>query len=98
MNQSSSAFSTLHLLDQRSEILWLKEGMFAWEVGEPQPGDGLGELNPKAVVSGEGEDIVAPLVENGPEGLAGVAYRIRRDHKVAPEPVSSLDHILPHSR
>jgi len=56
----------------------------------------LGELNPKAVVSGEGEDIVAPLVENGPEGLAGVAYRHQGEIiKSPPEPVGSLDHVLP---
>lgn len=29
----------------------------------------LGELDARAVVTGEGEDIVADLVEKGPEGL-----------------------------
>ena len=35
----------------------------------------LGELSPDAVVVGEGEEVVLPLLLNGPEGLPGTAYR-----------------------
>jgi B12-binding domain/radical SAM domain protein len=56
----------------------------------------LGELNARAVVCGEGEDIVAGLVQNGPEGLPGVAYRHNGEIiKSSPQPVKSLDHVLP---
>jgi B12-binding domain/radical SAM domain protein len=48
------------------------------------------------VVSGEGEEIVARLVENGPEELAGVAYSHEGEIiKSPPQPVGSLDHALP---
>ena len=92
-----SLFSTLQLLDPKIRDFVAERGNVC--VGGPVslcPEMVLGELNPKAVVSGEGEDIVAPLVENGPEGLAGVAYRHQGEIiKSPPEPVSSLDHILP---
>ena len=92
-----SLFSTLQLLDPKIRDFVAERGNVC--VGGPVslcPEMVLGELNPKAVVSGEGEDIVAPLVENGPEGLAGVAYRHQGEIiKSPPEPVGSLDHILP---
>jgi len=92
-----SLFSTLQLLDPKIRDFVAERGNVY--VGGPVslcPEMVLGELNPKAVVSGEGEDIVAALVENGPEGLAGVAYRHQGEIiKSPPEPVGSLDHVLP---
>jgi len=92
-----SLFSTLQLLDPKiRDFVAERRNVY---VGGPVslcPEMVLGELNPKAVVSGEGEDIVAALVENGPEGLAGVAYRHEGEIvKSPPEPVRSLDHVLP---
>jgi B12-binding domain/radical SAM domain protein len=92
-----SLFSTLQLLDPKIRDFVAERGNVY--VGGPVslcPEMVLGELNPKAVVSGEGEDKVAALVENGPEGLAGVAYRHRGEIiKSPPEPIGSLDHVLP---
>ncbi|MFZ2534596.1 MAG: methyl-coenzyme M reductase glutamine C-methyltransferase [Methanothrix sp.] len=92
-----SLFSTLQLLDPKIRDFVAERGNVY--VGGPVslcPEMVLGELNPKAVVSGEGEDKVAALVENGPEGLAGVAYRHQGEIiKSPPEPVGSLDHVLP---
>ncbi len=71
-----SLYSTLQLLDPKiREFVAARENVY---VGGPVslcPEMVLGELNAKAVVTGEGEDIVAELVEKGPEGLAGVSYR-----------------------
>ena len=56
----------------------------------------LGELNAKAVVIGEGEGIVAELVEKGPKGMPGVAFmESGRVLKTPTMPVASLDHPLP---
>ncbi len=92
-----SLFSTLQLLDLRiRDFVAAKENVY---VGGPVglcPEMVLGELNPRAVVSGEGEAIVARLVENGPEELAGVAYSHEGEIiKSPPQPVGSLDHALP---
>ena len=92
-----SLFSTLQLLDPKIRDFVAERGNVY--VGGPVslcPEMVLGELNTKAEVSGEGEDKVAALVENGPEGLAGVAYRHRGEIiKSPPEPIGSLDHVLP---
>lgn len=92
-----SLFSTLQLLDpQIKDFVAAIDNVY---VGGPVglcPEMVLGELNPRAVVSGEGEDIVGPLIEKGPEGLPGLAYQ--EDGKIIkspPQPVNSLDHALP---
>ena len=92
-----SLFSTLQLLDPKiREFVAAKENVY---VGGPVglcPEMVLGELDARAVVSGEGEDIIADLVEGGPEGLAGVAFRQNgRIEKSPPLPIKSLDHALP---
>ena len=57
----------------------------------------LGELEVDAVVVGEGEEVVADLVEGGPsEEISGLAFL--RDGvvvKTDPIPVSDLDHVMP---
>ncbi len=92
-----SLFSTLQLLDPKiKEFVAAKKNVY---VGGPVglcPEMVLGELDARAVVTGEGEDIVAELVERGPEGLPGLAYRKNgRIEKSSPLPVRSLDHALP---
>jgi len=92
-----SLFSTLQLLDPKiKEFVASRENVY---VGGPVglcPEMVLGEIDAKAVVTGEGEDIVAELVQRGPKGLPGVAYRLNgRIEKSPPQPVKSLDHALP---
>ncbi|MDD4163571.1 MAG: B12-binding domain-containing radical SAM protein, partial [Methanothrix sp.] len=92
-----SLFSTLQLLDPKiRQFVAAKENVY---VGGPVglcPEMVLGELDARAVVTGEGEDVVAELVERGPEGLPGVAYRHNGEIiKSPPQPVRSLDHALP---
>ncbi|MGV8175480.1 MAG: methyl-coenzyme M reductase glutamine C-methyltransferase, partial [Methanothrix sp.] len=71
-----SLFSTMQLLDPKiREFVAAKSNVY---VGGPVglcPEMVLGELNARAVATGEGEDIVADRVEKGPEGLPGTAYR-----------------------
>ncbi len=92
-----SLFSTLQLLDP--DIKKFSAGREKIYVGGPVglfPEMVLGELNARAVVTGEGEEIVTALVEEGPEGLPGVAYREDGGLvKNEPRPVTSLDHPLP---
>jgi B12-binding domain/radical SAM domain protein len=92
-----SLFSTLQLLDpQIKEFVAAQKNVY---VGGPVgicPEMVLGELEPRAVVMGEGEGVVGRLVEEGPEGLPGVAYR--QDGQVVksdPIPVATLDHPMP---
>jgi B12-binding domain/radical SAM domain protein len=92
-----SLFSSLQLLDPKvRDFAASQEKIY---VGGPVslcPEMVMGELDIDAVVIGEGEEVVADLVESGPEGLPGVAYR--RDGgivKSEPRPVASLDHPLP---
>jgi len=92
-----SLFSTMQLLDPKiREFVAAKENVY---VGGPVglcPEMVLGELDARAVVTGEGEDIVADLVEKGPEGLPGTAYR--DDGRIVKSPclpISSLNHTLP---
>lgn len=92
-----SLFSTLQLLDPKIiKFVASREDVY---VGGPVgmcPEMVLGELNAKAVVIGEGEEIVSDLVTRGPEDLPGVAYK--QDGKVTktpPRPVASLDHAVP---
>ena len=92
-----SLFSTLQLLDPKiRQFVAARENVY---VGGPVglcPEMVLGELDARAVVTGEGEDVVAELVERGPEGLPGVAYRHNGEIiKSPPQPVRSLDHALP---
>jgi len=92
-----SLFSTLQLLDPKiKEFVAARENVY---VGGPVglcPEMVLGELDARAVVCGEGEDIVADLVQRGPEGLPGVAYCHNGEiTKSPPQPVESLDHALP---
>ncbi len=92
-----SLFSTLQLLDPAiREFVSRQERIY---VGGPVglcPEMVLGELDADAVVTGEGEDIIQRLVENGPEGLPGTAFR-KEDRIIKSEamPVCSLDHPLP---
>ncbi|MGV8127718.1 MAG: methyl-coenzyme M reductase glutamine C-methyltransferase [Methanothrix sp.] len=92
-----SLFSTMQLLDPRIREFAEKEDDVY--VGGPVglcPEMVLGELNARAVVIGEGEDIVADLVEKGPEDLPGVAYMDDGAIRKTPSnPVSKLDHVLP---
>ena len=92
-----SLFSTMQLLDPKiREFVAAKENVY---VGGPVglcPEMVLGELDARAVVTGEGEDIVADLVGKGPEGLPGTAYR--DDGRIVKSPclpISSLNHPLP---
>jgi B12-binding domain/radical SAM domain protein len=92
-----SLFSTLQLCDPKiRQFAAARENVY---VGGPVglcPEMVLGELDARAVVTGEGEDIVAGLVESGPEGLPGVAYRRNGEIiKSPPQPAKSLDHALP---
>ncbi|NPV62337.1 MAG: TIGR04014 family B12-binding domain/radical SAM domain-containing protein [Methanotrichaceae archaeon] len=92
-----SLYSTLQLLDPSiKELTGPRDRVY---VGGPVcicPEMVLGELSADAAVVGEGEDIVASLVESGPEGLPGVAYREDgRIVKSPPKPIMSLDHPLP---
>lgn len=92
-----SLFSTLQLLDPKiRQFVAARENVY---VGGPVglcPEMVLGELDARAVVTGEGEDIVAELVQSGPKELPGVAYRLNgRIEKSPAHPVKSLDHTLP---
>ncbi|OPY51982.1 MAG: coproporphyrinogen III oxidase [Methanosaeta sp. PtaU1.Bin112] len=92
-----SLFSTMQLLDERiRDFVSAHENVY---IGGPVglcPEMVLGELDAKAVVTGEGEEIVADLVEKGPAGLPGVAYRengmIMKNPSLS---IQSLDHVLP---
>jgi len=92
-----SLFSTLQLLDAKiRDFVSANENVY---IGGPVglcPEMVLGEMDARAVVTGEGEDIVADLVERGPKGLPGVAYL--EDGiivKNPAQPAKSLDHVLP---
>ncbi len=92
-----SLFSTLQLLDPHlKEFVTSRERVY---VGGPVslcPEIVLGELEADVVVVGEGEEVVAELVERGPENLPGVAYR--RDGQIMkspPRPVTCLNHPMP---
>ncbi|KQC03104.1 MAG: radical SAM protein [Methanoculleus sp. SDB] len=97
-----SLYSTLHLLDPRLKdfISRHREGGGRCYVGGPvsaYPEIVLGELNPDAVVVGEGENTVLPLLRTGPvPGLPGIAVRegdgIRSTLPMIP---SSLDRPIP---
>lgn len=92
-----SLFSTLQLLDEKiRDFVSSIDNVY---IGGPVglcPEMVLGEMNARAVVTGEGEEIVADLVEKGPEGLPGVAYRENGTIIKNPsQPVKSLDHVLP---
>jgi len=92
-----SLFSTLQLLDTRiKEFVAGQERVY---VGGPVglcPEMVLGELKADAAVIGEGEEVIAALVEEGPEGLLGVAYKMDgRVVKSKPEPIDVLDHTMP---
>lgn len=92
-----SLFSTLQLLDPEiRQFVAARQNVY---VGGPVglcPEMVLGELDARAVVTGEGEDIIADLVESGPDGLPGVALRQNaRIEKSPPRPIKSLDHVLP---
>jgi len=83
--------STLQLLDPKIiKFVASREDVY---VGGPVgmcPEMVLGELNAKAVVIGEGEEIVSDLVLRGPEDLPGVAYKL--DGKVTKTPRDPLYH------
>jgi B12-binding domain/radical SAM domain protein len=92
-----SLFSTLQLLDpQIKEFVAARKNVY---VGGPVgicPEMVLGELEARAVVMGEGEEVVGRLVEDGPAGLPGVAYC--QDGLVVksdPIPIATLDHPMP---
>jgi B12-binding domain/radical SAM domain protein len=92
-----SLFSTLQLLDTSiKDFIASQERVY---VGGPVglcPEMVLGELEADAVVMGEGEAVVATLVEDGPEGVPGVAHK--KDGRVVKskaEPIDSLDHPMP---
>ncbi|HPT18552.1 MAG TPA: methyl-coenzyme M reductase glutamine C-methyltransferase [Methanothrix sp.] len=92
-----SLFSTLQLLDEKiRDFVSSIDNVY---IGGPVglcPEMVLGELDARAVVTGEGEEIVADLVEKGPEGLSGVAYRENGTIIKNPSrPAESLDHVLP---
>lgn len=93
-----SLFSTSQLLDP--EIRELASRAPRIYVGGPVglvPEIVLAELEVDAVVVGEGEEVVADLVEGGPsEEISGLAFL--RDGvvvKTDPVPVTDLDHVMP---
>ncbi len=93
-----SLFSTSQLLDPliRDFVKTLTPVYVGGPVGFT-PEMVLGELDVDAVVVGEGEDVVASLVEDGPSGdLAGVAFVEGEEIvKTTSRPVDNLDHPIP---
>jgi len=93
-----SLFSTGQLFDSR--IRDFVKTLSTVYVGGPVgfcPEIVLGELDVDAVVVGEGEDVVASLVEDGPScDLAGVAF-VEGDEivKTKSKPAGNLDHPIP---
>jgi len=93
-----SLFSTSQLLDPY--IIEFAKRCSKIYVGGPVglvPEIVLGELEVDAVVMGEGEEIVARVVENGPSSeIPGVAFSQDGEIvKTDPEPVRDLDHVMP---
>ncbi|MGC9435786.1 MAG: methyl-coenzyme M reductase glutamine C-methyltransferase [Methanomicrobiales archaeon] len=97
-----SLYSTLHLLDPRVRacVARCREAGVRVYVGGPvstAPRMVMGELDPDAVVVGEGEEVVVPLAEQGPSpDLPGIACRDGDGVVVTgPAPPASLDRPLP---
>lgn len=97
-----SLYSTLHLLDPRVRacVARCREAGVPVYVGGPvsaAPRMVMGELDPDAVVVGEGEEVVVPLAEQGPSpDLPGIACRDGDGVVVTgPAPPASLDRPLP---
>ncbi|HII05989.1 MAG TPA: TIGR04014 family B12-binding domain/radical SAM domain-containing protein [Methanotrichaceae archaeon] len=93
-----SLFSTSQLLDP--EIRKFAKSCPQIYVGGPVglvPEIVLGELEVDAVVMGEGEEVVARVVEKGPSAeIPGVAFHQEgKVVKTKPEPVEPLDHVMP---
>ncbi|MCQ8903003.1 MAG: TIGR04014 family B12-binding domain/radical SAM domain-containing protein [Methanothrix sp.] len=93
-----SLFSTLQLLDPsiREFVSKAESPVYCGGPVGICPEMVLGELDVDAVAMGEGESIIAMLVENGPEGIPGVAYR--KDGKIIrsePSGVDVIDHAMP---
>ena len=93
-----SLFSTSQLLDP--DIREFSKSCPRIYVGGPVglvPEIVLGELEVDAVVMGEGEEVVARLVEKGPSAeIPGVAFlQDGRVVKTEPEPARDLDHVMP---
>jgi B12-binding domain/radical SAM domain protein len=97
-----SLYSTQHLLDPaiREFVARARRAGTTCYIGGPvsaTPEMVLGELAPDAVVVGEGEPVVIPLLSRGsPEGIPGTAYR--RDGKTVinpPVPPGTLDRPIP---
>jgi len=97
-----SLYSTLHLLDPRVRacVARCREAGVPVYVGGPvsaAPRMVMGELEPDAVVMGEGEGVVVPLAEQGPApGLPGIARRDGDGLEITgPAPPASMDRPLP---
>ncbi len=93
-----SLFSTSQLMDP--DIREFSKSCPRIYVGGPVglvPEIVLGELEVDAVVMGEGEEVVARLVEKGPSAeIPGVAFlQDGRVVKTEPEPARDLDHVMP---
>ncbi len=93
-----SLFSTSQLIDP--EIRDFAKRCRKIYVGGPVglvPEIVLGELEVDAVVIGEGEEVVADLVEKGPSAeIPGVAFRSDGEVvKTDPVPAGDLDHVMP---
>ena len=97
-----SLYSTQHLLDPaiREFIARARSAGKTCYVGGPvsaAPEMVLGELAPDAVVIGEGEPVVVPLLSRGsPDGIPGTAYTRNGEIIVNPPvPPQTLDRPLP---
>ncbi|MBN1323599.1 MAG: TIGR04014 family B12-binding domain/radical SAM domain-containing protein [Methanotrichaceae archaeon] len=93
-----SLFSTLQLMDQGIKDFVASQDTIY--VGGPvgiSPEMVMGELQPTALVTGEGEETVIPLVEDGPgQSIPNLAFS-RGDEiiKTPIRPAAALDHPLP---
>ena len=97
-----SLYSTQHLLDPaiREFIAHARSAGKTCYVGGPvsaAPEMVLGELAPDAVVIGEGEPVVIPLLSRGsPDGIPGTAYTRNGEVIINPSiPPQTLDRPLP---
>jgi B12-binding domain/radical SAM domain protein len=98
-----SLYSTQHLLDRRV-LRYVQEHkdhggiIYAGGPVSAAPDMVLGELPVDAVVVGEGEKIVVPLLENGiTPDIQGIAFRTGEGVVIrAPDPPKTLERPLPH--
>ncbi len=93
-----SLFSTMQLIDPnvRAFVAGAEQPVYCGGPVGICPEMVLGELNVDAVATCEGENIIAKLVEDGPQDVPGVAYK--KDGciiKSEPSHLENLDHPMP---